>query len=219
MNTLAKTHIGNRITEALSASPGKNQEGLAAHCGVSPQAVTKWVRTGKLKRENLALAADYLGVSLEWLMTGIDSRSNVGESTGRYSTTKFAPVISFVAAGEWQEAEDPYPVGTGNETRAMPSKSPDNAFWLQVDGDSMINPNGTPSFPDGCYILVHPQPTADNGDLVVAKLTDTNRATFKKLVLDGGNKYLKPLNPAYPVIPINGNCTMIGVVKRMEMDF
>ncbi|MBF4248855.1 LexA family transcriptional repressor, partial [Vibrio anguillarum] len=34
----------------------------------------------------------------------------------------------------------------------------------------------------------------------------------KKLVVDSGQKYLKPLNPNYPLLPINGNCKIIGVV-------
>ncbi|CAM6543687.1 S24 family peptidase [Enterobacter cloacae] len=56
-----------------------------------------------------------------------------------------------------------------------------------------------------------------NGSLVIAKLTDANEATFKKLVIDGGNKYLKGLNPQYPLIPINGNCRIIGVAIQTMM--
>lgn len=218
MYTDKDQHIGHRIAEALAESPGKNQEGLAAHCGVSAQAVSKWVRNGNLNRKNLRLAANYLNASVEWLLTGETEGSNISEVRGEYRESREAPVISFVSAGQLAEAEDPYPVGTGEKTRPIPNSAPDNAFWLQVDGDSMTNPNGSPSFPHGCYILVYPDIAANNGDLVIAKLTDTNQATFKKLVEDGGIKYLKPLNPAYPTIPINGNCSMIGVVRRMEMD-
>lgn len=60
---------------------------------------------------------------------------------------------------------------------------------------------------------------AVNGSPVVAKLTDANEATFKKLIIDGGNKYLKGLNPAYPLIPIDGNCKIIGVAVQMMMKF
>lgn len=219
MYTPKDDHIGTRIAEALAENPGKNQEGLAAHCGVTAQAVSKWVRTGNLSRKNLALAATYLNVNVEWLLTGEVDPTNVSEVRSEYTYSKEAPVISFVSAGLLAEAEDPYPVGTGHTSRPVPSTAPENAFWLQVDGDSMTNPNGSPSFPNGCFILVYPEIAANNGDLVIAKLTDTNRATFKKLVEDGGMKYLKPLNPAYPVIQVNGNCSMIGVVRRMEMDF
>ncbi|MBF4390949.1 LexA family protein, partial [Vibrio anguillarum] len=85
------------------------------------------------------------------------------------------------------------------------------SFWLTVEGDSMTSPVGI-SIPSGARILVDPSIQPANGNLVVAKLDNVNEATFKKLVVDSGQKYLKPLNPNYPLLPINGNCKIIGVV-------
>ena len=68
------------------------------------------------------------------------------------------------------------------------------------------------SFPEETLVLVDAEREAQNGSLVVAKLTDVNEATFKKLVIDAGQRFLKPLNPQYPTLPINGNCKIIGVV-------
>jgi len=48
-------------------------------------------------------------------------------------------------------------------------------------------------------------------------LTDSNEATFKKLVIDGAQKYLKGLNPAWPMVPVNGNCRIIGVAVETKM--
>ncbi|MDH4556242.1 hypothetical protein E8F11_13880 [Pseudomonas sp. BN417] len=58
---------------------------------------------------------------------------------------------------------------------------------------------------------------AQPGHLVLAKLDKEEKATFTKLVSDAGQLYLKPLNPAYPLIPIKGNCRIIGVVKEAKM--
>lgn len=49
-------------------------------------------------------------------------------------------------------------------------------------------------------------------------LSDTNEATFKKLVIDAGRKYLKPLNPNYRTIEINGNCEIVGVVRQIKLN-
>lgn len=87
----------------------------------------------------------------------------------------------------------------------------DSSFWLDVKGDSMTSPVGL-SIPEGMVILVDPEVEPRNGKLVVAKLDNESEATFKKLVIDAGRKFLKPLNPQYPMIPINGNCQIIGVV-------
>jgi len=80
----------------------------------------------------------------------------------------------------------------------------------------MTSPVGM-SIPEGMYVLVDTGKEPINGSLVVAKLTDANEATFKKLVIDAGKTYLKPLNPQYPLIPINGNCRIIGVVVQAMM--
>jgi SOS-response transcriptional repressor LexA len=47
-------------------------------------------------------------------------------------------------------------------------------------------------------ILVDPQVEPINGKLVVAKLDGDNEATFKKLVIDAGQRFLKPLNLNIP---------------------
>lgn len=75
----------------------------------------------------------------------------------------------------------------------------------------MTTPAGI-SFPEGTLILIDAEKDYQNGSFVVAKLTDINEATFKKLVIDAGQKFLRPLNTAYPTLPINGNCKIIGVV-------
>ncbi|MCC7918282.1 LexA family transcriptional regulator, partial [Escherichia coli] len=54
--------------------------------------------------------------------------------------------------------------------------------------------------------------------IVIARLDGTNEATVKKLVIDGHQKFLVPLNPRYPNIPINGNCLIIGVVKGVQYE-
>ena len=73
------------------------------------------------------------------------------------------------------------------------------------------------SIPEGTYVLFDTGREAHNGNLVIAKLVDSNEATFKKLIIDGGQKYLKGLNPAWPLMPINGNCRIIGVAVQTTM--
>lgn len=68
-------------------------------------------------------------------------------------------------------------------------------------------------------IVVDPELPYSSGSLVVARLDDSKEATFKQLVIDGEQKSLKPLNPQYPAIPNNGNCTIIGVVRQAIIDF
>jgi SOS-response transcriptional repressor LexA len=83
----------------------------------------------------------------------------------------------------------------------------------------MTSFNGGKSIPEGSVIIVDPNVPAEHGKVVVARLEESNEATLKQLVIDGGVKYLKPFNSSYPTMPINGNCTIIGVVKQLIQDF
>jgi transcriptional regulator with XRE-family HTH domain len=51
------------LSQALEdgVARGLTKSGLAAHCGVKPQAVSGWLRTGRIKKASLALASEYLG--------------------------------------------------------------------------------------------------------------------------------------------------------------
>lgn len=128
-----------------------------------------------------------------------------------------APVIDYITAGSWGEATDPYPPGVGETFEPIYDSDPDEVFWLRVKGDSMTGPPGAQSIPEGYLIKVDPCKEAQNGSLVVAKLVDSNEATFKKYVEDAGMKFLKPLNPDYPTIAINGNCRIVGVVTEAKV--
>lgn len=128
------------------------------------------------------------------------------------------PVISWVAAGGWAEAVEPFPPGFSDRYEVSDYEAKGAAFWLEVKGDSMTAPSG-PSIPEGMMILVDTDADAQSGKLVVAKLTDSNEATFKKLIEDAGRRFLKPLNPTYPMLQVNGNCKIVGVVVRAMMKF
>ncbi|MCG6364527.1 LexA family protein, partial [Vibrio fluvialis] len=90
------------------------------------------------------------------------------------------------------------------------------SFWLRVEGDSMVSNSGI-SFPDGTLILADPDIDPINKNLVVAKLQGVPDVTFKQLIVDAGKKFLKPLNPYYPVIEISDNCKIVGVVKDAKL--
>lgn len=149
---------------------------------------------------------------------GVSSGSNVAEAPEQLYRDRKAPVISWVQAGEWSEAVDLHQPGYGDSYEPVPETAGPSVFWLRVVGDSMTAPTGQ-SIPEGMLILVDPDGDPINGSLVVAKLDDSQEVTFKKLVIDAGQKYLKPLNPAYSMLPINGNCRIVGVVTEAKIKF
>ena len=81
-----------------------------------------------------------------------------------------------------------------------------SCFALRVRGESMIGAG----ILDGDLVVVRPQPTADDGQIVVARIGD--EATVKRLSLRGDRIWLLPENPAFE--PIDGReAELIGLVK------
>ena len=141
------------------------------------------------------------------------------EFIGKHSISGRYPLISWVSAGEWSEACEPYEMHEIDEWYESNAHLEGPAFWLKVKGDSMTSPVGL-SIPEGMLILVDTGKSPQNGSLVVAKLVDANEATFKKYVVDEGigEKYLQPLNPLHSRVKIDGNCKIIGVAVQMMMN-
>ena len=87
-----------------------------------------------------------------------------------------------------------------------------SCFALRVRGDSMINAG----ILSGDMVVVRPQTTADDGQIVVARIED--EATVKRLQRRDGEIWLMPENDAYS--PINGNeAEIIGLVKAVVREY
>lgn len=194
---------------------GFSQDGLAKQLGVTKGTISQWEQGRTTPSgENLYNLARALGVSARWVLEGGDSdadAANVEPSVEPVSLrTKLVPEISWVAAGAWSEVchveSDPdalnwYP---------CPVNASDSTFVLRVVGESMA-----PEYPPGRIIFVDPEREARSGDDVIASMTDTNEATFKRYIEEpGSGLMLKALNPDWkdPYIKINGNCRIVGVV-------
>ncbi len=122
------------------------------------------------------------------------------------------PLISEVQAGAWRDVIDNLQPGEG-ERIPTTYKAKRHTYALRVRGDSM-----EPKFPDGCIIIVEPEELADNGKFVVVRQNGDTEATFKQFIQDGSRRYLKPLNPRYPIMEMTEDAVFCGVVKKMEMD-
>lgn len=120
------------------------------------------------------------------------------------------PLISWVQAGAWSEIVDNFAPGDAEEWLPCPKKFGPHAFALRVRGLSM-----EPRYQSGDIIFVDPDAGAEHGKHVVVRLDDEHEATFKQLVVEGGQRFLRALNPDWPgpkLIPIEGNATICGVV-------
>jgi repressor LexA len=120
------------------------------------------------------------------------------------------PVMGEIAAGQPIEAyEDPA------ETLAVPASmdAREDSYVLRVRGKSMIDA----LIDDGDFVIVQPQATARDGDIVVALLED-NGVTLKRFFREKDRIRLQPANaemdPIYATeVQIQGK--VVGVIRRL----
>jgi repressor LexA len=120
-------------------------------------------------------------------------------------------VIGEIAAGGPIEAYQ-----DANETLAVPDAviGGSDAYVLRVRGDSMIDAHIT----DGDYVVIKPQQTALDGDIVVAQVEE-NAVTLKRFYKEKNRIRLQPANDQYPpqfydAVRIQGK--LIGVIRRVD---
>ena len=91
--------------------------------------------------------------------------------------------------------------------------SQDGDYILEVNGESMKNAG----IMDGDYVIVHPQPVANNGEIVVAML-DEEEATVKRLFKESDHLRLQPENDEMdPIISTDAEVIgkVIGVFRKV----
>lgn len=198
-----------------------NASELARKIGREPSYVARMLWTeDKTGRKRIAddmmeIIENAFALPRGWMDGIVQDNTNV-TYLGPYKPSNKYPVLSSVQAGAWGEAVEAYTVKDIDLWLESDAHIQGDAFWLLVDGDSMTAPAGL-SIPEGTYVLFDTGREAVNGSLVIAKLSESNEATFKKLVIDGGIRYLKGLNPSWPLIHINGNCRIIGVAIETKL--
>ena len=212
----AKKHYEN-----VTGKKFKNTE-LADYVGVSKVNVGLWFKgpTQELEGSNLLKAATYLKVNSRWL-AGEKAPMVLGEQ--RFDNNidisqKIAlegrpiPVISWVQAGSWTGIESIPDDAEFDEWLPPNSDCGRNGYALIVRGVSM-----SPKFDPGDRIYVNPDIQAfdlKTGDLVIVSCEGDSEATFKKLIIEGNDRYLQPINPSWPdqIIKLTEGCRLVGKV-------
>lgn len=214
--------IAQRMTE-LNLSEGE----LGRRSGV-PQPTIHRIVTNEVKsprQENVEKIAKALKVSSNWLWKGgedvdvVTSELDINVEDGP-AIRGYVPLISWVQAGAWCEVSDVRTLDDAEIWLPCAASHSKQTYALRVRGLSMFNQYERRSFRDGDIIFVDPAKTPENGSLVIAKLVDSQEATFKQLVIEGRRQFLKPLNPAWPdpIIELGSDAMICGVVfSKLEV--
>ncbi|MBQ8952915.1 MAG: helix-turn-helix domain-containing protein [Clostridia bacterium] len=203
MNTTES--IGERIHRRRLAL-GISVDDLARALGKNRTTIYRYEnsRIGKLPSAVLEPLARALDTTPEALM-GWPEAEVPQEAIIPVRALRPIPIIGSVRAG-WDGLALEEILGVDYADVATPSEY----FFLQVRGDSMA-----PQINDGDLALVHRQPTAESGDLVVVTV-DGDMGTIKQLLRRGPAVVLHPFNPDYGDMTFSGEAlTRLSIAGRV----
>lgn len=184
-----------RLFEALCKKQKIKWSAFALELDVVPQAMTNWKKRGVPSKFSVKVA-ERLGCEpgeisataplkgLKRIMAGVDKH---GWPLGK------VPLISSIQAGDWCEAIDNFHPGDAGEWIPAPDNHGPHAYALRVVGTSM-----EPRLREGEMVVVDPDRDAESGSVVVARKAGTQEVTLKQIIREGGETYLKALNPHWP---------------------
>lgn len=187
---LAKTTI-ERIQQCLK-SKNITQKQMCADLDIGEDTIKRMTDKKGIGSFTLAKIADYLGVSVDYLLDREPIRSNISEPLDNIYPV---PVFDSVSAGLGAYTDshivryapilitNPYDV--------------ENTICVTVQGDSM-----SPKIEDGDVIVVRKNCPVDDGDIAVVRIGD--EAVVKKVMMGRGFITLISLNPAYEPRTITG---------------
>ena len=130
------------------------------------------------------------------------------------------PILGVITAG--QPLPNPEEIDAGSaETVDVPSEiaPPEklqDVYALKVRGHSMIDA----LIDDGDIVLIRYQETAENGQMVAARIEDDNAVTLKKFYKEGGRVRLQPANVTMDPIYVDAanvriQGRVVGVLRQM----
>ena len=167
---MSNNNVGQRIFEARKRRKISRKE-VADFLQVHETTIKRYEdgNTKKLPTDRLEKIAKYLNTSIEYLMGWEEEQKPQGIKI---------PVLGTVAAGIPISAVEDI---LDYEEIPQTWKNQGEFFGLRIKGDSM-----KPDINDGDTVIVKQQPTANNGDIIIA-LVNGDDATCKKFEkLDNG---------------------------------
>jgi len=204
--------LGKRL-KGLRKDNGWSQLELSKRTSISRGRIAQ-IETNpvaEVKGESLVSLAKAFGYSTEQLLSGDELGPMAGLKL--QPVTKKAPVISWASL---ESIINGNIMLESNKWVGCPHDISDNSFALEVQNDLMTSPTGR-SYPVGALIFVDQDRPAKSGDRVVAIDRETLDSVFREYVIDGGVRYLKPLNTHYPMQTCTDSTHIIGVIVGSYM--
>lgn len=202
-----RSDLGRRLY-TLRKARNISQRELANEVGVSHVTISQWENSDSHPSgANLMLLSLALGCTPSYLMYG--SESDRAEVTLQpVAPSMNYPLLTSLQAGTWQGLV--FEVSSIESWLISGSSLIGRGFWLRITGNAMASLSGL-GIAEGSLVLFDTAQEAGPGDLILVKKKYLGEPMFRQLVIDGGIKYLRALNPEWPVRELDSSYEVIGV--------
>lgn len=201
---------------------------MADDLDISYSTISSWLQGKAYPRiDKIEMMANYFGISKADL---VERRPKQDESDHIVSTPQpqsaakahnvvslpqltivQIPILGTIACGEPITAEQ----NVEGYTHELFDEQPTGTlFALRCKGDSM-----EPLIPDGSIVLIHQQPTVEDGEIAAVLVDDNNEATLKRVKHTGDQIMLIPENKKYDPILLNKENPGRILGKAVHVDF
>lgn len=181
--------FSENLTKLMEDSAISNTA-LGEIVGVSREAIRQW-KTGQIVPtiDKAAKLAEYFDVSLDELFgKPLDTERLIQ-----------LPLVGIVAAGPFEILnEDQWDTNKSVQARLLAGRPKKECVLLEVEGDSM-----SPFLFPGDILVVHRQPYAVNGNIIVVYDPNQNGYTVKRYHQKGDTVILEPYNKDYKPLKYN----------------
>lgn len=175
--------------------------------GISDETIRSWRKGTKVPTvDKLLKLAEYFHVSIDELM---------GRSIDTERTITL-PLVGMISAGPFDILnEDQWSENRSVQVRLLAGRPKNNCVAMEVMGDSMA-----PYLLEGDILVVHRQPYAVNGNIIIAYDPVQNGYTVKRYQQTGDSVTLVPYNTEYQIIKYNNpneqELNLYGVCVGLE---
>ncbi len=198
---------------------GMTQEALAKKMGITRGAITHYLSGRRVPPlRQLEKMAIILQTDAAWLQFGIALEVDPETYTKKFKVVEDLPSLYPIPILAWDQVEvitDTSLLDRKKITEWVPRMYSEGlqSFALYVRGDSMTSPYGhMDSFREGDLVQFDNDHKATHGKYVIAILSGAREAIFRQYINEGGIQYLKPLNPQYPLVKIDDDTKICGVM-------
>lgn len=198
----------------------RTQTALARKSGVTQSTIGRILRSEvDPQSDNLERIAQAFGLSYSSLAAIAEGGELEGGTAKNLESGKIprrVPLLSFAQAGRFAESAHLDSLSNATDWIEFPKKRHGpRTVVMRISGESM-----EPEYRHGDIIYIDPDVAPIHGKDVVICLGERYEVTFKRLVIEGERRYLKPLNQNWPdkFINLPTDARIMGVVVGRYTD-